>query len=82
MTKEFAINIAVAMGYRYDEHTQPAAPLANGILSFDGFEEQRVTIYLNSEDPYSLYHLLGRGLIKYGELRKIKEIKKQLNITQ
>ena len=82
MTKEFAINIAVAMGYRYAEHTQPPASLANGILSFDGFEDQRVTVYLNSEDPYAIYYLLGKGLIEYGERKKIKEIKKQLNITQ
>ena len=74
------INIAVCMGYKYDKNTQPKDSLANGILSFDGFGEQRVTVYLASPLE-TTYMLLGRGLIEYGERKKINEIKKSLQIT-
>lgn len=79
MTKEELIALGKSMGYSYHENTQHPAALSLGRISFDGYDDQRVTVYTQSEYEITL-QILSRGLIEYGRLQKIQEIKKALNL--
>lgn len=80
MSTEELIRLGISMGYSYDKSTQHPAALAIGRVSFDGFGDQRVTVYTASEYEITL-QILAKGLIEYGKLQKIHEIKKVLQIT-
>lgn len=80
MTKEELIKLGISLGYSYNESTQHPATLSLGRISFDGFGDQRVTVYTQSE-PEITMQILAKGLIEYGKLQKIHEIKKVLQIT-
>lgn len=80
MTKEELIKLGISLGYKYQGNTQNPQSLAQGIISFDGFGDQRITVYAESDKDITL-SILGEGLRKYGRLQQIAEVKKVLQIT-
>ena len=78
MKQKDLIKLGVTLGLEFNSDSNWDSALAKGRVVFDGINGQRVLVESDWTDD-EIFEALGKGLIEYGERKKVLEIRKALS---